>query len=143
MATHQGHGRLAFFATLLAASSSPAAAGGAAAGSSALLGGNNTRPYKYGAIYFGDWHVDPVMEALHGTNWTEWNLVVKATPRFPNHLQPNLPLDNVTGFGPSHPENVPANMEVKIDAATKAGFDFFLFDWCVRVICVALVLRAL
>ena len=89
----------------------------------------NTRPYKFGATYFGDWHVDPVMQALHGPNWTEWNLVVHATPRYEGHLQPNLPLDNITGFGPSSPENVPANMQVKIDTAKKAGVDFFMFDW--------------
>ena len=97
---------------------------------------NQSRHYKFGAIYFGDWHVDPVMSALHGPNWTEFNVVTHATPRYEGHLQPNIPLDNITGFGPSSPENVPANMEVKISTAKKAGVDFFLFDWFVHSITV-------
>jgi hypothetical protein len=47
------------------------------------------------AIYFGDWHVDPQMSALHGPNWTEWQLPIHAQPRYPGHLQPNLPLEQV------------------------------------------------
>jgi hypothetical protein len=49
-----------------------------------------------GAFYFGDWHVDPQMAALHGPNWTEFEVAVHATPRFPGHLQPNVPQENAT-----------------------------------------------
>ena len=47
-----------------------------------------------GAFYFGDWHVDPQMAALHGPNWTEFEVAISATPRFPGHLQPNVPLES-------------------------------------------------
>jgi hypothetical protein len=49
------------------------------------------RPYQVGAFYYGPWHVDPHNEKLHGANWTEWNLLKQAKPRFPGHLQPNVP----------------------------------------------------
>ena len=81
-----------------------------------------------GAIYFGDWAPDPWMEAMHGTNWTEWQLPIHAQPRYPGHFQPNLPLETA-GWGPAHPESDPANMAIKIDAAADHGIDFFMFDW--------------
>ena len=37
-------------------------------------------------------HVDPTNEKLHGKNWTEWRLVEQAQPRFPGHMEPNVPL---------------------------------------------------
>jgi hypothetical protein len=81
-----------------------------------------------GAIYFGDWAPDPWMEALHGANWTEWQLPLNAQPRYPGHFQPNLPID-AKGWGPTHPESDPDNMAVKIDAAADHAIDFFMFDW--------------
>ena len=54
-----------------------------------------------GAIYFGDWAPDPWMEAVHGANWTEWQLPINAQPRYPGHHQPNLPLET-KGWGPNH-----------------------------------------
>ena len=90
--------------------------------------GNASHDFDVGAIYFGDWHVDPIMQLLHGPNWTEWNLVQHATPRWEGHLQPNVPSE-AAGWGPSHPENDPANMAVRIDAAADHGIDFFMFDW--------------
>ena len=36
--------------------------------------------------------MDPHNEKIHGANWTEWNLLKQAKPRFPGHLQPNIPL---------------------------------------------------
>eukprot|EP01050_Picozoa_sp_SAG11_P017930 SAG11_NODE_2641_length_3139_cov_12.838487_2_plen_359_part_00 len=81
-----------------------------------------------GAIYFGDWAPDPWMQAIHGTNWTEWSLPINAQPRYPGHLQPNLPI-STQGWGPTHPESDPANMAVKIDAAADHSIDFFMFDW--------------
>lgn len=89
------------------------------------------RPHV-GAIYFGDWAPDPWMQAIHGTNWTEWSLPINAQPRYPGHLQPNLPT-NDKGWGPTHPESDPENMAVKIDAAADHSIDFFMFDWCVSV----------
>ena len=83
-----------------------------------------------GAIYFGDWHVDVQHAELHGPNWTEFTLPIHATPRFPGHLQPNIPL-SAPGFGmePENAEDKPAAMSKKIDAAVAHGIDLFLFDW--------------
>ena len=42
--------------------------------------------------YFPNWHSDPRIEALHGKGWSEWRVTQHATPRFPGHLQPKVPL---------------------------------------------------
>ena len=103
------------FTTAIALSTISAAA-------SAAPVGNASQDFDVGAIYFGDWHVDPIMSLLHGPNWTEFNLVTHATPRWEGHLQPNVP-SNAAGWGPVHPENDPANMAVRIDAAADHGID--------------------
>ena len=81
------------------------------------------------AVYFGDWHVDPQMSAVHGANWTEFQLPIHATPRYPGHLQPNVPLEVPQTFGLGAPENQPAVMSRKIAAAVEHGVGMFLFDW--------------
>ena len=81
------------------------------------------RKYSVGAFYYGPWHVDPTNEKLHGKNWTEWNLVKDAKPRFPGHEQPNVPL---WGY---QMDSDPQVMAQKIDAAADHGVDHFLFDW--------------
>jgi hypothetical protein len=78
-----------------------------------------------GAIYFGDWHVNEQHQEIHGTNWTEWEIPINAKPRYPGHLQPNIPLE-ADGFGMNAPEDQPANMAIKIDAAVANGIDLFL-----------------
>jgi len=81
------------------------------------------------AIYFGDWHVNEDMTYLHGPNWTEWGMVTHATPRYPGHLQPNLPHTEPPGWGIGSAENTAAGMQVKIEAALEAGVDVMMFDW--------------
>ena len=49
----------------------------------------NIKVYSY---YFPNWHVDPKNEKWHGTGWTEWEVVKKATPRFDGHQQPKVPV---------------------------------------------------
>ena len=78
---------------------------------------------KVMAYYFPNWHVDPRNEKWHGEGWTEWNLVKYATPRFPGHKQPKIPL---WGY---EDEAQPGIMEKKIDTAAKYGIDGFIFDW--------------
>ena len=78
---------------------------------------------RVGCYYFPNYHVDPRNEKVHGPGWTEWQLVRHATPRFPNHQQPKVPL---WGY---EDESKPEVMEKKIDAAVDHGIDHFLFDW--------------
>lgn len=88
-----------------------------------------TKDYDVMAIYYGDWHSDPDMASLHGPNWTEWGLVTNAHPRFEGHLQPNVPFEDLPGFGVNAREDTPEGMGAKIDTALKNGVDVFLFDW--------------
>ena len=75
------------------------------------------------AYYFPNWHCDPRIEALHGKGWTEWRVVQHATPRFPGHRQPRVPL---WGY---QDEADPEVMAQKITAARAYGIDAFIFDW--------------
>ncbi len=74
-------------------------------------------------FYFPNWHVDPRNEMYHGRTWTEWRVTQYATPRFPGHEQPKIPL---WGYGD---EADPAVMETKIKAASEHGIDNFTFDF--------------
>ena len=73
--------------------------------------------------YFPNYHVDPRNEKVHGKGWTEWELMRHATPRFPGHDQPKVPL---WGY---EDEADPVVMAKKIDAAADHGVDAFIFDW--------------
>lgn len=44
------------------------------------------------AFVYDPWTPEPTVFGAHGNNWTEWELVRKATPRFPGHTQPHVPL---------------------------------------------------
>ena len=81
------------------------------------------KDYQVGSYYFPNYHVDPRNEAVHGSGWTEWQLVRHASPRFPGHRQPLVPLWGYVD------EAEPAAMEAKIDAAADHGIDFWIFDW--------------
>lgn len=48
--------------------------------------------------------------------WTEYELVVNAQPRFPGHIQPNIPK-----WLNASAENTPQGAAMRIAAATKAG----------------------
>ncbi len=82
-----------------------------------------TKPYQIAAYYFPNYHIDPRNEARYGAGWTEWELVRRATPRFPGHQQPKVPL---WGY---EDESDPAVFARKIDTAADHGVDCFLFDW--------------
>jgi len=78
---------------------------------------------RVGCYYFPNYHADPRNGKVHGPGWTEWQLVRHATPRFPGHQQPKVPL---WGY---EDEADPGVMEKKIDAAADHGIDHFIFDW--------------
>ena len=77
-----------------------------------------------GCYYFPNYHTgDPRNEKVHGPGWNEWELVKSATPRFPGHHQPNLPL---RGF---LDERLPEVMTENINLASSHGINTFIFDW--------------
>lgn len=82
-----------------------------------------SKHYEIAAYYFPNYHREPANEGWHGKGWTEWEVVKKATPRFPGHRQPKVPL---WGY---EDEADPHVMEKKIDAAADHGLSAFIFDW--------------
>ena len=83
----------------------------------------SNRNYQVGVYYFPNYHVDARNEIVHGEQWTEWELVKTARPRYPGQRQPRVP---VWGY---QDESDPAAMAQKIDAAADHGVDFWIFDW--------------
>jgi len=79
--------------------------------------------YQVGVYYFPNYHVDPRNEQVHGSGWTEWELVNCARPRFEGHVQPRVPQWGCVD------EADPRVMEMKIGAAADHGVDFWIFDW--------------
>ena len=76
------------------------------------------------SYYFGNYHPDdPRNMKTKGTNWSEWELVKNARPRFSGHQQPHVPL---WGY---QDESDPAVMANKINAAADHGISAFIFDW--------------
>lgn len=79
--------------------------------------------YQIGAYYFPNYHADPRNETRYGKGWTEWELLKRASPRFPHHQQPKVP---AWGY---EDESDPAVFARKIDAAADHGLAQFIFDW--------------
>ncbi len=76
------------------------------------------------SYYFGNYHAgDPRNARNKGPDWSEWELVKAARPRFPGHAQPKVPQWGWTD------ESDPKVMERKIAAAADHGIDAFIFDW--------------
>jgi len=47
--------------------------------------------YEVAVYYFPSYHIDSTNEKWHGKNWSEWDLVKAAKPRFKGHEQPKVP----------------------------------------------------
>ncbi len=76
------------------------------------------------SYYFGNYHPgDPRNVKTKGADWSEWELVKNAKPRFPGHQQPHVPL---WGY---QDESDPTVMANKINAAADHGISAFIFDW--------------
>ena len=82
-----------------------------------------TNKAQVAVYYFPNYHVDPINEQTHGKGWTEWELVKRATPRFPGHAQPKTPLWGYLD------ESKPATAERQIAAAADHAIDAFIYDW--------------
>lgn len=82
------------------------------------------RPFTVVSYYFGNYHPgDSRNTKTKGPNWSEWELVRNAKPRFEGHNQPNEPLWGYTD------ESKPEVMAQKIAAAADHGLNAFIFDW--------------
>ena len=82
------------------------------------------RKIDVGCYYFPNYHPNDARNAaVHGSGWSEWELVKAARPRFPGHRQPLKPLWGYTD------ESRPEVMARKIDAAWSHGIDYFIFDY--------------
>ena len=74
--------------------------------------------------YFPNYHTKDARNIKNkGENWSEWELIKAAKPRFLGHDQPKAPLWGYTD------EKQPQVMAQKIEAATDNGIDCFIFDW--------------
>jgi hypothetical protein len=76
-----------------------------------------------GAFVYDCWTTDDVAWGHHGANWTEWNLVKVATPRFAGHLQPKVPLWGYLDTA------LPATWDILTPAAVEHGVTVFLWDF--------------
>jgi hypothetical protein len=82
------------------------------------------QPVTVVSYYFGNYHPgDPRNAKTKGADWSEWELVKNARPRFPGHQQPHVPL---WGY---QDESDPKVMANKINAAADHGLSAFIFDW--------------
>jgi hypothetical protein len=79
--------------------------------------------FQIGVYYFPGFHPDPRVSVDHGPDWTEWELLKRAEPKFPGHRQPKSPL---WGFEDESKSEV---FSRKIAAAADHGLTHFLFDW--------------
>jgi len=88
---------------------------------------NDPNRITVAAYYFPNYHLrdknDPRISYQHLENWSEWELVKAAKPRFEGHSQPKAPAWGYTD------EKDPKVMAQKIEAATSHGIDAFIFDW--------------
>ena len=73
--------------------------------------------------YYPQWHADPVNAELHGREWTEWELIRRARPRFDGHSQPKVPLWGEVD------ESDPAVASRAVAAALDHGIRGFIVDW--------------
>jgi hypothetical protein len=79
------------------------------------------------SYYFPNYHTrgknDPPISLQHLDDWSEWELLKAAKPRFEGHNQPKVP-----AWGYSD-EKDPKVMAKKIETATSHGIDALIFDW--------------
>lgn len=81
-----------------------------------------TRPQVM-AYYFPQWHADPTNAAIIAPGWTEWDVLRRARPRFPGHVQPKRP-----AWGEAD-ESDPRHASKIIGTALDHGITGFIVDW--------------
>jgi hypothetical protein len=81
------------------------------------------QPVDVMAYYFPQWHAHPTNAAIIAPGWTEWDVLRRARPRFPGHLQPKRPAWGVAD------ESDPAHATKVVATAIEHGISGFLVDW--------------
>ncbi|MET0887360.1 MAG: glycoside hydrolase family 99-like domain-containing protein [Mycetocola sp.] len=81
------------------------------------------KPVDVAAYFFPGYHADPSTSRWHGNDWTEWELVRDARPRYPGHRQPRVP---AWGY---FDEADPLWAMRQAQEAKAAGIGAFIFDW--------------
>lgn len=79
--------------------------------------------FDIAAYYWPAYHDEPRWRRFMPKGEGEWETVRLATPRFPGHYQPRVPM---WGY---EDEADPAVMARKIDAAADHGVNVMIFDW--------------
>ncbi len=80
--------------------------------------------FTIAAYYFPNYHTNDARNiANKGSNWSEWELIKAAKPRFEGNDQPKTPFWGYTD------EKDPKVMEQKIKAAKENKVDCLIFDW--------------
>ncbi len=75
------------------------------------------------AFVYDPWTPEPTVFGSHGANWTEWELVKRATPRFPGHTQPHVPLWGEIDTG------IPETWTFLNAQALSHGINVYLWDF--------------
>ena len=75
---------------------------------------------KIGAYVYPGWHACSERDSKFPAGWSEWDLVLNAPKRFPDHNQPRLPVN-----GP-YDDSVPSTANKQVGLARKYGVDFFV-----------------
>jgi hypothetical protein len=85
--------------------------------------GKTMKHYDVGAYIWPSYHYEPRMAHFWPENDGEWYTVRRATPRFPGHHMPRIPL---LGY---QDEADPAVMRQHVDLALSHGINVFIMDW--------------
>lgn len=80
-------------------------------------------PVKIGAYVYPGWHACAERDRHFPPGWSEWDLVLNAPSRFPDHNQPRLPVE-----GP-YDDSVPSTAQKQVALAGEFGVDFFVYGF--------------
>ena len=76
-----------------------------------------------GAYVYPGWHSCPERDCHFPPGWSEWDLVLNAPSRFPNHKQPRLPVDG------TYDDSEPSTAQKQVGLASEYGVDFFVYGF--------------
>ncbi|MEW6443339.1 MAG: glycoside hydrolase family 99-like domain-containing protein [bacterium] len=75
------------------------------------------------AYVYPGWHRCPERDRGFPPRWSEWDLVLRALPRFPGHEQPRLPLHG------AYDDSLPHTAEQQVSLARSFGIDLFVYGF--------------